>query len=70
MPGPALPVRLRHYIIFSVGLVGSMVLPKAIGYSGRDKPLQQSLLIAAAIADILFLVTLAMEIARQPKPAR
>jgi hypothetical protein len=47
-----------------------MVLPKAIGYSGRDKPLQQSLLIAAAIADILFLVTLAMEIARQPKPAR
>ncbi|RPJ37466.1 MAG: MFS transporter, partial [Planctomycetaceae bacterium] len=57
-------------IIFSIGLVGSMVLPKLIGHLSKDKPLQQSLPIAAAIAGILLLLALAMEIARRPRQAR
>jgi fucose permease len=47
-------------IIFSIGLVGSMVLPKAIGYLSQDKPIQQSLPIAAGIAGVLFLLAVAM----------
>jgi fucose permease len=54
-------------IIFSIGLVGSMVLPKAIGYFSKDKPIQQSLPIAAAIAGVLFVLAVAMELARKPR---
>jgi len=57
-------------IIFSIGLVGSMVLPKAIGYLSKDKPIQQSLPIAAAIAGVLFLLAIGMEVARRPRQAR
>lgn len=54
-------------IIFSIGLVGSMVLPKAIGYLSQDKPIQQSLPIAAAIAGILFAFVVGLETVRRPK---
>jgi fucose permease len=47
-------------IIFSIGLAGSMVLPKAIGYFSQDKSLQQSLPIAAAIAVVLLALAVAM----------
>jgi fucose permease len=56
-------------IVFSIGLVGSMVLPKAIGHLSQDKPIQQSLPIAAAIAGILLLLAIAMEIAHEAKQA-
>ncbi len=56
-------------IIFSIGLIGSMILPKVIGHLSKDKPIQQSLPIAAVIAGILLLLALAMEIARKPKQA-
>jgi fucose permease len=56
-------------IVFSIGLVGSMVLPKAIGHLSQDKPLQQSLPIAAAIAGILLLLAIAMELAHKAKQA-
>lgn len=57
-------------IIFSIGLVGSMVLPKVIGHLSKDKPIQQSLPIAAAIAGLLLLLAVAMEVSRRPKQAR
>jgi FHS family glucose/mannose:H+ symporter-like MFS transporter len=57
-------------IIFSLGLVGSMFLPKAIGYLSKDKPIQQSLPIAAAIAGVLFFLAIAMGIAHKPRQAK
>lgn len=53
-------------IIFSIGLVGSMILPKVIGALSQGKPIQQSLPVAAVIGGALFLLALAMQIARRP----
>jgi len=47
-------------IIFSIGLLGSMILPKLVGYLSKGKTLQQSLPIAAVIAGVLLLIALAM----------
>ena len=47
-------------IIFSIGLLGSMVLPKVVGYLSKDKTVQQSLPIAAVIAGVLLVVALIM----------
>ncbi|MBM4027733.1 MAG: MFS transporter [Planctomycetes bacterium] len=57
-------------IIFSIGLIGSMILPKAIGYLSQDKPIQQSLPIAAGIAGVLFALAVVMELAGKAREAR
>ncbi len=45
-------------IIFSIGLIGSMFLPKIIGILSMGRTVQESLTIAAVIAGILFLISL------------
>lgn len=47
-------------IIFSIGLLGSMILPKLIGSLSVDKTVQQSLPIAAIISGVLLVVALLM----------
>ena len=47
-------------IIFSIGLLGSMILPKLIGSLSVDKTVQQSLPIAAIISGALLVVALLM----------
>ena len=47
-------------IIFSIGLIGSMLLPKIIGILSVGQTVQQSLTIAAVIAGILLLLSLLM----------
>jgi fucose permease len=47
-------------IIFSTGLLGSIILPKVVGYLSKGKTVQQSLPIAAAIAGILLVIALVM----------
>ena len=47
-------------IIFSIGLIGSMLLPKIIGILSIGQTVQQSLTIAAVIAGILMLLSLLM----------
>ena len=54
-------------IIFSIGLAGSMVLPKAIGYLSQDRPVQQSLPIAALIAGVLCVLAIAMGVVGRSK---
>lgn len=54
-------------IIFSIGLAGSMVLPKAIGYLSQDRPVQQSLPIAALIAGVLCVLAIVMGIVGRQK---
>jgi len=56
-------------IIFSIGLIGSMILPKAIGRLSENRSLQQSLPIAAAIAGILLVLALAMRLAGKARPS-
>jgi fucose permease len=54
-------------IIFSIGLLGSMVLPKIIGMISMGKTVQQSLPIAAAISALLMVSALLMSrVAAQP----
>jgi FHS family glucose/mannose:H+ symporter-like MFS transporter len=47
-------------IIFSIGLLGSMILPKLIGSLSVDKTVQQSLPIAAIISGVLLVAALLM----------
>jgi len=47
-------------IIFSIGLLGSMILPKLVGHLSKGKTLQQSLPIAAIIAGVLFVIAILM----------
>ncbi len=47
-------------IIFSIGLLGSMILPKIIGVLSEGRTVQQSLPIAAVIAAALLVVALLM----------
>jgi len=47
-------------IIFSIGLLGSMILPKLIGSLSVDKTVQQSLPIAAIISGVLLVIALLM----------
>ena len=54
-------------IIFSIGLLGSIVLPKVVGYLSKGKTLQQSLPIAAVIAGILLVIAIVMEATGKPK---
>jgi fucose permease len=49
-------------IIFSIGLLGSMILPKVVGYLSKGKTVQESLPIAAFIAGVLFVIAIAMGI--------
>lgn len=49
-------------IIFSIGLLGSMILPKIIGMISMDKTVQQSLPIAAVISALLFVTALFMNL--------
>jgi len=56
-------------IIFSIGLLGSMILPKVVGYLSKGKTVQQSLPIAAIIAGVLFVIAIVMGIAGKPKRA-
>ncbi|MCU0913126.1 MAG: MFS transporter [Planctomycetes bacterium] len=56
-------------IIFSIGLIGSMILPKAIGRLSENRSLQQSLPIAAVIAGILLVLALAMRLAGKARPS-
>lgn len=51
-------------IIFSIGLLGSMILPKIIGMISMDKTVQQSLPIAAVISALLMVSALLMSSAR------
>ena len=57
-------------IIFSIGLLGSMILPKVVGYLSKGKTVQESLPIAAMIAGVLFVIAIAMGIAGKPKKAQ
>lgn len=57
-------------IIFSIGLLGSMILPKVVGYLSKGKTVQQSLPIAAMIAGVLFLIAIAMGVMGKPKKAQ
>jgi fucose permease len=54
-------------IIFSVGLLGSMILPKVVGYLSKGKTVQQSLPIAAMIAGVLFVIAIVMGAVGKPK---
>jgi len=54
-------------IIFSIGLLGSMILPKLVGYLSKGKTLQQSLPIAAIIAGVLFVIAIVMGAVGKPK---
>jgi fucose permease len=54
-------------IIFSIGLLGSMILPKVVGYLSKGKTIQESLPIAAIIAGVLFVIAIAMGIVGKPK---
>lgn len=54
-------------IIFSIGLLGSMILPKLVGYLSKGKTLQQSLPIAAVIAGVLLVIAMAMGAVGKPK---
>ncbi len=54
-------------IIFSIGLLGSMILPKLVGYLSKGKTVQQSLPIAAVIAGVLFAIAIAMGAVGKPK---
>jgi fucose permease len=54
-------------IIFSIGLLGSMILPKVVGYLSKGKMVQESLPIAAFIAGVLFVIAIAMGIVGEPK---
>ena len=47
-------------IIFSIGLLGSMILPKLIGSLSVDKTIQQSLPITAIMAGVLLIIALLM----------
>jgi fucose permease len=47
-------------IIFSIGLLGSIILPKLVGYLSKGKTVQQSLPIAAVIAGILLVIAIVM----------
>jgi fucose permease len=47
-------------IIFSIGLLGSMILPKLIGSLSVDKTVQQSLPITAIMAGVLLIIALLM----------
>jgi nitrate/nitrite transporter NarK len=47
-------------IIFAVGLLGGTFVPKIIGNLSVDSTVQQSLWIAAAMAAILFIISLFM----------
>lgn len=55
-------------IIFSIGLIGSMFLPKVIGILSVGRTVQQSLPIAAVIAGALLLVALLMGLAGRKEP--
>jgi fucose permease len=57
-------------IIFSIGLLGSMVLPKVVGYLSKGKTVQESLPIAAMIAGVLFVIAIIMGITGKPKRAQ
>jgi len=57
-------------IIFSIGLLGSMILPKVVGYLSKGKTVQQSLPIAAMIAGVLFVIAIAMGFMGKPKKAQ
>jgi fucose permease len=54
-------------IIFSIGLLGSMILPKVVGYLSKGKTVQQSLPIAAMIAGVLFVIAIVMGAVGKPK---
>ena len=54
-------------IIFSIGLLGSMILPKVVGYLSKGKTVQESLPIAAFIAGVLFVNAIAMGILGKSK---
>jgi fucose permease len=54
-------------IIFSIGLLGSMILPKLVGYLSKGKTVQQSLPIAAVIAGVLLVIAIAMGAVGNPK---
>lgn len=54
-------------IIFSIGLLGSMILPKLVGYLSKGKTIQQSLPIAAVIAGVLLVIAMAMGAVGKPK---
>jgi fucose permease len=54
-------------IIFSIGLLGSMILPKVVGYLSKGKTVQESLPIAAMIAGVLFVIAIAMGIVGKSK---
>ncbi|MBA7676370.1 hypothetical protein ES703_84611 [subsurface metagenome] len=47
-------------IIFSIGLLGSMILPKLIGSLSVNKTVQQSLPITAIMAGVLLIIALLM----------
>ncbi|MCP4610583.1 MAG: MFS transporter [Planctomycetes bacterium] len=47
-------------IIFSIGLLGSMILPKLIGSLSVDKTVQQSLPITAIMSGVLLIIALLM----------
>jgi fucose permease len=47
-------------IIFSIGLLGSMILPKLIGSLSVNKTVQQSLPITAIIAGVLLVIAILM----------
>jgi fucose permease len=57
-------------IIFSIGLLGSMILPKVVGYLSKGKTVQESLPIAAVIAGVLFVIALAMGITSNTKKVK
>jgi len=54
-------------IIFSIGLLGSMILPKLVGYLSKGKTVQQSLPIAAVIAGVLLVIAITMGAVGKPK---
>ena len=54
-------------IIFSIGLLGSMILPKVVGHLSKGKTVQQSLPIAAVIAAVLFVIAIVMGAVGKPK---
>jgi len=54
-------------IIFSIGLLGSMILPKLVGHLSRGKTIQQSLPIAAVIAGVLFVIAILMGVVGKAK---
>lgn len=54
-------------IVFSIGLLGSMILPKVVGYLSKGKTVQQSLPIAAMIAGVLFVIAIVMGAVGKPK---